>query len=78
MIKFYIFTEWYSCNKANYQLMLNHQFSMRRSCIWALFFILSLCNCRFEDIRALHGGIDGLDVVRDILHEVPKLLHNKG
>ena len=32
----------------------------------------------FEDHRALHGGNDGLDIIRDIIIQAPKLLRNDG
>ena len=32
----------------------------------------------YEDHRALHGGNDGLDIIRDIIIQAPKLLRNDG
>lgn len=41
-------------------------------------YIMSGSVCRYEDSRALWGGSDGLDVIRDIVNFSPQLIRQNG
>lgn len=41
-------------------------------------YIMSGSVCRYEDSRALWGGTDGLDVIRDIVNLAPQLIRRNG
>ena len=43
-----------------------------------LVFTVIAVGCSYEDHRALYGGLDGLDLIKDIVQVSPRLLNGAG